>query len=101
MIGSIERRLIVQHRANEASKRLESIHGIGITGASAIADTVTDPSAFRGRVAILPPGLGWYRDKIQQGANRSLGRSRNRATAICGVFLWSGAASVRFMNCKG
>jgi transposase len=47
MIGSIERRLIVQHRANEASKRLESIHGIGIIGASAITATVTDPSAFR------------------------------------------------------
>jgi transposase len=47
MIGSIERRLIVQHRANEASKRLESIHGIGIIGASAIAATVTDPKAFR------------------------------------------------------
>jgi len=46
MIGSIEKRLIVQHRANEASKRLESIHGIGIIGASAIAATVTDPKAF-------------------------------------------------------
>jgi len=47
MIGSIERRIVVQHRANEASKRLESIHGIGIIGASAITATVTDPSAFR------------------------------------------------------
>jgi transposase len=47
MIGSIERRLTVQHRANEASKRLQSIHGIGIIGASAIAATVTDPKAFR------------------------------------------------------
>jgi transposase len=47
MIGSIERRLIVQHRANEASKRLQSIHGIGIIGASAISATVTDPKAFR------------------------------------------------------
>jgi transposase len=37
----------VQHRANEASKRLERIHGIGIIGASAIAATVTDPKAFR------------------------------------------------------
>ena len=45
--GSIERRLVVQHRANEASKRLQSIHGIGIIGASAIAATVTDPKAFR------------------------------------------------------
>jgi transposase len=47
MIGSIEKRLIVQHRANEASKRLESIPGIGLIGASAITATVTDPSAFR------------------------------------------------------
>jgi len=47
MIGAIEKRLTVQHRANEASKRLQSIHGIGIIGASAIAATVTDPKAFR------------------------------------------------------
>jgi len=47
MIGSIEKRLVVQHRANEASKRLESVPGIGLIGASAIAATVTDPKAFR------------------------------------------------------
>jgi transposase len=47
LIGSIEKRLVVQHRANEASKRLESVPGIGIIGASAIAATVTDPKAFR------------------------------------------------------
>jgi transposase len=47
LIGSLEKRLVVQHRANEASKRLISIPGIGIIGASAIAATVTDPEAFR------------------------------------------------------
>jgi transposase len=47
MIGSIEKRLTVQHRANEASKRLESIPGIGIIGASAITATITDPNTFR------------------------------------------------------
>jgi transposase len=47
MIGSIEKRLIVQHRANEASKRLEGIPGIGVLGASAITATITDPNAFR------------------------------------------------------
>jgi transposase len=47
LIGSIEKRLIVQHRANEASKRLQTIHGIGVIGASAISATVTDPKAFR------------------------------------------------------
>jgi transposase len=47
LIGSIEKRIIAQHRANEASKRLQSIPGIGIIGASAITATVTDPKAFR------------------------------------------------------
>jgi transposase len=47
MIGSIERRIIIQHRSNEASKRLKSIPGIGIVGATAIAATVPDPRAFR------------------------------------------------------
>src|SRR6201987_1914016 len=47
LIKSIEKRLLVQHRANAASRRLESIPGIGIIGASAIAATVTDPKTFR------------------------------------------------------
>jgi transposase len=49
LIGSIEKRLVVQHRANEANKRLQSIPGIGILGASAITATVTDPKAFESR----------------------------------------------------
>ena len=47
MIRSIERRIIAQHRSNEASKRLRSIPGIGIVGATAIAATVPDPKVFR------------------------------------------------------
>ena len=47
MIGSIERRIITQHRSDEASKRLRSIPGIGIVGATAIAATVMDPKVFR------------------------------------------------------
>ena len=47
MIGSIERRIIAQHRSDEASKRLRSIPGIGIVGATAIAATVPDPKIFR------------------------------------------------------
>jgi len=37
MIGSIEKRIVAQHRSNEASKRLETIPGIG----------VIDPKTFR------------------------------------------------------
>ena len=47
MIGSIERRIIIQHSSNEASKRLKTIPGIGIVGATAIAATVPDPKVFR------------------------------------------------------
>jgi transposase len=64
MIGSIERRLIVQHRANEASKRLQTIHGIGIIGASAIAATVTDPTHWRRTpLHVNPPGPRVIRDE--------------------------------------
>ena len=47
MIGSIEKRIVVQHRSDEASRRLRSIPGIGIIGATAIAATVPDPKVFR------------------------------------------------------
>ena len=47
LIGSIEKRIQTQHRSNEASKRLETIPGIGVIGASAIAATVADPTVFR------------------------------------------------------
>src|SRR5882762_5770734 len=47
LIGSIEKRIKTQHRSNEASKRLETIPGIGVIGASAIAATVADPTVFR------------------------------------------------------
>jgi transposase len=47
MIRSIEKRIVVQHRSNEASRRLQTIPGIGIIGATAIAATVPDPKVFR------------------------------------------------------
>jgi len=46
-IGAIEKRIMVQHRANKESKRLQTIPGIGPIGASAIAATVTNPKIFR------------------------------------------------------
>jgi transposase len=47
LIGSIEKRIKIQHRSNEASKRLETIPGIGVIGATAIVATVADSTAFR------------------------------------------------------
>jgi transposase len=47
LIASIEKRIIAHHRSDEASRRLRSIPGIGLVGATAIAATITDPKAFR------------------------------------------------------
>jgi transposase len=47
LIGSIEKRIIKQHRSNEASKRLETIPGIGIIGATTITAVVPNPKVFR------------------------------------------------------
>lgn len=46
-IGSLERRIVAQHRSNQDSKRLQTIPGVGVIGATAIMATVTDPTAFR------------------------------------------------------
>jgi transposase len=45
--GSIEKRIKMQHRSNETSRRVETIPGIGVLGATAIVATVADPKMFR------------------------------------------------------
>ena len=85
LIGSIEKRIKMQHRANEASQRVETIPGIGVLGATAIVATVRTRRYF-GRGAILRPGSESCRARIQPGASRSSGRSPSRATATCGAF---------------
>ena len=47
LIGSIEKRIMRQHRSSEVSQRLETIPGIGPIGATTIAAVVTDPKAFK------------------------------------------------------
>ena len=57
MIGSLEKRIVAQHRSNEASKRLETIPGVGVIGATTIIAVVADPKTFRS-VVILRRGSG-------------------------------------------
>jgi transposase len=72
LIGSIEKRIIARHRSTEASKRLQTIPGVGILGASAIATVVTDPKAFRsGRDFAAWVGLVPRQDST--GGKRKLG----------------------------
>jgi transposase len=46
-IGAIEKRLLAQHRRCDDSKRLKTIPGIGVLGASAIVATLPDASIFK------------------------------------------------------
>jgi transposase len=46
-IKALERALLAWHRSNEASRRLETIPGIGFITATALAATVTDPAHFK------------------------------------------------------
>ncbi|SDE71398.1 IS110 family transposase [Ruegeria marina] len=46
-IGKIERQLTAWHRQSQASQRLETIPGVGIITATALAASVPDPSVFR------------------------------------------------------
>jgi len=46
-IGKIERQLLAWHRQNQASQRLETIPGVGIITATALAASVPDPTVFR------------------------------------------------------
>ena len=46
-ISALKRRIHAQHRTSEASRRLETIPGIGVIAATAIAATVTDPAVFK------------------------------------------------------
>lgn len=46
-VRNIERQLMVWHRQNAASQRLETIPGVGIITATALAASVPDPTVFK------------------------------------------------------
>ena len=47
LIDMLEKRIIAQHKSCDASRWVQTVPGIGLIGATAIAATVTDPKAFR------------------------------------------------------
>ena len=93
MIGSIEKRVIRQHRSNEESKRLETIPGIGFLGATAIAATVPDPKVFRsGRDFAAWVGLVPRQDST--GGKQKLGPISKQGDRYLRRILVVGACSV-------
>ncbi len=72
-IGVLEKTIHAQHRSSEVSRRLETIPGIGVIGATAIAATITDPSVFRsGRD--LAAWVGLVPRQNSSGGKERLGR---------------------------
>lgn len=72
-IKVLERELLAWHRASRASRRLETIPGVGFITATAIAATVTDPSHFKsGRQ--FAAWLGLVPRQNSTGGKERLGR---------------------------
>ena len=93
MIGSIEKRVVGQHRSNEESKRLETIPGIGVIGATAIAASVPDPKVFRsGRDFAAWIGIVPREDST--GGKQKLGPISKRGDQYLRRILVVGACSV-------
>ncbi len=99
MIGSIEKRIMAQHRSNEASRRLETIPGIGVVGATAIAATVPDPTVFRsGRDFAAWIGLVPREDST--GGKHRLGPISKRGDRYLRRILVVGAVAVPGMRAR-
>jgi len=93
LIGTLEKRIAAQHRANSDSKRLRTIPGIGLIGATAIAAVVTDPKAFRsGRDFAAWVGLVPREDST--GGKRKLGPISKQGDRYLRRILVVGAHSV-------
>jgi len=92
-IGKIERQLMAWHRQNQASQRLETIPGVGIITATALAASVPDPSVFKsGRQ--FAAWLGLVPRQNSSGGKERLGRVSKMGNGYLRRLLVVGATSV-------
>lgn len=92
-IHRLERRLLVWHRANEVSQRLETIPGVGVITATALAASVSDPAVFRnGRQ--FAAFLGLVPRQNSSGGKDRLGRICKMGDGYLRRLLVVGATSV-------
>ena len=92
-ISGIERQLMVWHRQSQASQRLETIPGVGIITATALAASVPDPTVFRsGRQ--FAAWLGLVPRQNSSGGKERLGRVSKMGNGYLRRLLVVGATSV-------
>jgi transposase len=89
-ILGLEKKLLVWHRANEASRRLETIPGVGVITATALVATIGDASQFHsGRQ--LAAWLGLVPRQHSSGGKERLGRISKRGDGYIRRLLVHGA----------
>ena len=92
-IQGVERQLMAWHRQNAASQRLETIPGVGLITATALAASVPDPSVFRsGRQ--FAAWLGLVPRQNSAGGKERLGRVSKMGNGYLRRLLAVGATSV-------
>ena len=92
-IRSLERQLMAWHRTNGASQRLETIPGVGLITATALAASVPDPSVFRsGRQ--FAAYLGLVPRQNSSGGKERLGHISKMGNGYLRRLLVVGATSV-------
>lgn len=89
-ILGLEKKLTAWHRANEASRRLETIPGVGVITATALVATIGDASQFQsGRQ--LAAWLGLVPRQYSSGGKERLGRISKRGDGYIRRLLVHGA----------
>ena len=92
-VNALERQLLVWHRQDVVSRRLETIPGVGILTATALAASVPDPSVFRsGRQ--FAAFLGLTPRQNSSGGKDKLGRISKMGDGYLRCLLVIGATSV-------
>ncbi|MHA1566757.1 MAG: IS110 family transposase, partial [Alphaproteobacteria bacterium] len=92
-IRKLERRLMAWHHADETSQRLETIPGVGIITATALAASVPDPAVFKtGRQ--FAAFLGLVPRQNSSGGKTRLGRISKMGDGYLRRLLVVGATSV-------
>ena len=92
-IRKLERQLLAWHRRDEISRRLETIPGVGIITATALAASVPDPGVFRnGRQ--FAAFLGLVPRQNSSGGKERLGRISKMGDGYLRRLLVVGATSV-------
>lgn len=92
-IDALDKAIHTQHRANAVSRRLETIPGIGVIVATALAATVTDPSAFKsGRD--LAAWIGLVPRQNSSGGKERLGHISKQGDRYLRKLLVGGASAV-------